>query len=54
MLIAPNGLRFSRLAGCAGLGSIIYRIAEDHTNEDSKPKAKSAASAGWALYFFIL
>jgi hypothetical protein len=33
----------NRLADRAGLGSSIHQFTEEHTNEDTKPKAKSAS-----------
>ena len=56
-LQTPNGWRVSRLAdlaGCAGLGSSIHRIAEEHTDEDPSAKAKSAPTAGWAFLILII
>jgi hypothetical protein len=52
-MTTPNGLRLSRLADCAGLGSSIHRFAKEHTNEDSEPKDKSAPTAGWAFLAFL-
>jgi hypothetical protein len=45
----PNGLALSRVAGYAGLGSVYIIRPEEHTNEDTKPKATSAAAPGWAV-----
>jgi hypothetical protein len=39
------------LAGCAGLPSLYYFFIEEHTNDDTRPKAKSAATHGWAGTF---
>jgi hypothetical protein len=50
---APNGLRMSRLADLAGYlpqNIILGFNAVENTNEDTKPKAKSAPCAGWAVF----
>ena len=50
---APQLLIFSGLAGCAMLGD-TYSHIEEHTSENAKPKAKSAASASWAAAILSL
>jgi len=47
-IIAPNGLRLSRLAGCAGLGSSILRFPRRTYQRRLQPKANSVPTAGWA------
>jgi hypothetical protein len=59
LLLAPNGLRMSRLADLAGYlpqNIVLGFNAVENTNEDTKPKAKSAPCACWAafIFFFLL
>src|SRR4030042_3387889 len=44
----PNGLRLSRLAGCAGLGSSIYQKPQRTYKRRRQPKANSVPTACWA------
>jgi hypothetical protein len=48
-LSAPNGLRLSRLADCAGLGSSIYQKPQRTYQRRLHPKANSVPTAGWAV-----
>jgi hypothetical protein len=55
--IPPNDLRMSRLADLAGYlpQTIVLGFKSvENTNEDTKPKAKSAPCACWAFGFKAL
>src|SRR4030042_3434225 len=51
-ILLPNGRRFNRLAGCAGLGSSILRFRRRTYQRRLRPKANSAATSGWAANIF--
>src|SRR4030042_4048494 len=46
--VPPNGLRLSRLAGYAGLGSSILRFPQRTYQRRLQPKANSVPTACWA------
>src|SRR4030042_2346757 len=50
----PNGLRLSRLAGCAGLGSSILRFPQRTYQRKLQPKANSVPTACWAVFVFYI
>src|SRR4030042_5452466 len=50
----PNGLRLSRLAGCAGLGSSILRFPQRTYQRRLQPKANSVPTACWAVFVFYI
>ena len=50
----PNGLRLSRLAGCALLGSVYNKRHRRRYAPYPWPKARSVPTAGWAELFTLL
>ena len=50
----PNGLRLSRLAGYAGLGSSILRFPQRTYQRRLQPKANSVPTACWASTIWTL